>query len=347
MKRLASHVIVLGALCIPALPCAADPATPLYTIAKTVALGSPERWDLLVFDGSADRVYIAHGDRVTIVDERSGTVAGNVEGFPGGTHGVAIVTTLGVGYSDDGKAGTTAPFDLKTLKIGRATKAAADADAVVFDPVSGHVFVIDGDPGKMTVINPETNAAVATIDGGGKLEIGAADRAGHLFVNGEANREVLRIDTRTNAVTGKWPIGTCASPHGLAIDSDAHRLFVSCENNLLVVVDADDGKLVAAVPIGGRTDGAAFDPIRKRVFSSNGDGTLTVIAERSPDAYEVLGTIETKLGARTMTIDPRSGRLFLVAADIKVDPSAPPNDFRKRYQIVPGSVELLILDPSS
>lgn len=309
-------------------------------------MGSPERWDLLTFEPSSQRVYVAHGDRVTVVDVERGAVVGNVERFPGGTHGVAVLPEVGRGYSDDGQAGTAASFDLKSLKILKQAKAEDDADAIVADPASGHVFVINGDPGKVTVIDPKTDSPIATIDGGGKLEIGVADGSGQLFVNGEAKREIVRIDTKSNKVTGHWTISNCTSPHGLAIDAQSRRLFASCENNLLVVVNADNGQLVSSLPIGTRTDGAAFDPIRKRVFSSNGDGTLTVISEKSPDSYEVLANIKTALGARTMTIDPQTGRLFLVAADIVVNELAAPTDFRNRFQVTPGSTKLLVLDPT-
>ena len=319
---------------------------PLYTITRTVAIGAPDRWDLLTFDAASHRVYIAHGDRVTVVDGRSGELIGNVEGYAGGTHGVAIVPGSGHGYTDDGRAGTAGSFDLRTLKALNTIKADEDADAIVFDRASRHVFVIDGDPGKITVVEPRTDTVIATIDGGGKLEIGASDGRGKIYVNGEANREILRLDTRTNAIDARWPIPSCTSPHGLAIDTKAHRLFASCENNVMVVIDADSGRQIAELPIGSRTDGAAFDPGRKRAFSSNGDGTLTVIGEKTPDSFVSLGSVPTMRGARTMTLDPGSGRLYLIAADLSVNESVDPADARHRYSVVPGSAKLLFLDPA-
>ena len=319
---------------------------PIYTISKSVPLGAPDRWDLLSFDEASHRVYVAHGDKVTVIDGESGALVGQVEGFSGGTHGVALVPQMGRGYSDDGHAGTATSFDLKTLKLGKPIKADDDADAIVFDPASGHVFVIDGDPGKVTVIDPKTDTGLTTIDGGGKLEIAVADGSGMLFVNGEAKQEIVRIDTRTNKVTAHWPIPQCTSPHGLAIDPRSRRLFTSCENNVLLALDADNGKVVASLPIGARTDGAAFDPVRKRIFSSNGDGTLTVIAEKSADSFEVLANVQTKRGARTMTLDPKSGRLYLVAGETQINEAAAPTDFRHRFTVVPGTAKLLFLDPT-
>jgi DNA-binding beta-propeller fold protein YncE len=318
-------------------------SAPLYTVTKTVALGAPDRWDFVVFDPASHKVFVAHGDRVTVVDGRTGAILGNVEGLQGGAHGIAIVPGTGRGYTDDGRAGMAASFDLDKLNLINTIKADADADAVVFDPTSGHVFVVDGDPGKLTVIDPKSDSAVATIDAGGKLETAVAGDNGKLYVNGEEKREIIRVDTATNQVDGHWPIPNCNSPHGLAIDPEAHRLFSSCENNVLVVVDADAGTTVATLPIGARSDAAAFDPKRKLIFSSNGDGTLSVIAERDTNTFVSVASVATKAGARTMAVDPVSGRLYVVAADTTVNPSA---DLRHRYVVTPGSAKLLFLDPA-
>lgn len=338
----------LGVLLSCAVTCTVAVADdkPLYTITKTVAIGAPDRWDLLTFDADSRRVYIAHGDRVTVLDGESGTLIGNIEGYAGGTHGVAIVPGSGRGYTDEGRAGTADSFDTKTLKALKSIKADEDADAIAFDPASGHLFVVDSDPGKITVIDTRTDTVVATLDGGGKLEIGAADGSGKVYINGEEKREILRVDTATNTIDARWPIPSCASPHGLAIDAKSRRVFSSCENNVMVVIDADSGKQIAELPIGSRTDGAAFDPGTKRAFSSNGDGTLTVIGEESPSSFVSLGSVPTMRGARTMTLDPRTGRLYLVAADFTINESADPGDFRHRYSVVPGSAKLLFLDPA-
>jgi YVTN family beta-propeller protein len=321
-------------------------AQPLYTLVRVVPIGAPDHWDLLTVDAATHRVYIAHGDRVTVVDGQDGTLIGNVEGYAGGTHGVVVVPGSGHGYTDDGSAGLAGSFDLKTLKPLKTVKAEDDADAMIFDPASGHVFVVDSGPGKITVIDPATDTALATIDVGGKLEIGAADGAGKIYVNGEARREIVRVDTRTNQIDARWPIPSCTSPHGLAIDARLHRVFASCANNVMVAVDADTGMQIASLPIGARTDGAAFDPVTRRAFSSNGDGTLTVIGEQGPESLAVLDNVPTMLGARTMTVDPGTGRLYLVAAEMKVNESADPKDYRHRYTVTPGSAKLLFLDPA-
>jgi DNA-binding beta-propeller fold protein YncE len=321
-------------------------SAPLYTVTKTVALGAPDRWDFVVFDPASHKVFVAHGDRVTVVDGRTGAILGNVEGLQGGAHGIAIVPGTGRGYTDDGRAGTAASFDLDKLNLINTIKADADADAIVFDPTSGHVFVVDGDPGKLTVIDPKSDSAVATIDAGGKLETAVAGDNGKLYVNGEEKREIIRVDTATNQVDGHWPIPNCTSPHGLALDPEAHRLFSSCTNNVLVIVDADTGTTIATLPIGARSDAAAFDPKRKLIFSSNGDGSLSVIAEKDANTFVTVASVATLRSARTMAVDPVSGRLYVVAADTTVNPSADPSDLRHRYVVTPGSAKLLFLDPA-
>jgi YVTN family beta-propeller protein len=336
-------LIAAAAALLPLVALGVAPSSPTYRITQKVALGAPDRWDYVVFDPVSSRVFVAHGDHVTVVDGVSGSVVGQVEGFPGGTHGTAIVAALGKGFTDDGEAGEAGAFDLKTLKVTTRIRTAEDADGLAFDPASGHVFVINGDTGTVTVIDPKTDSAIATVNGGGKLEAGIASTDGKIYVNGAEKREILRIDTRGNRIDARWPIQACQSPHGIAIDPLARRLFSSCVNKLLVVVNLDTGGTVATVPIGAGTDAAVFDPKRKLVLSSNGrDGTLTVIREKTPDSYEVVATIETAVSARTMDIDPSSGRVYLAAADRDERVAAG----HGKAAIVAGSLKLLFLDPA-
>ncbi|HXS29055.1 MAG TPA: YncE family protein [Steroidobacteraceae bacterium] len=323
-----------------------------YKITKSVSLGAPDRWDYVVFDAPSHRVFVAHGDRVTVVDAQSGQIVGQVETLPGGTHGIAISHAAGLGYTDDGRAGQAAAFDLRSLKIVKHLQAKPDADAVTIDPTSGHVFVVDGDPGDLTVIDPSTDSVIATVSAGSKLEYAVAGVGGKVYVNGEEKQEIFRIDTATNQVDATWPIPQCESPHGLAIDTATHRLFSSCENRRLVVVNADTGAVVATVPIGRGTDAAAFDSRRKLIFSSNGaDGTISIIREVSADKFVPAGTVKTAVSGRTMGVDPESGRLFVAAAD--EDPAAMAA-FRAalaahkrptRMPFAAGSLKLLFLDP--
>jgi DNA-binding beta-propeller fold protein YncE len=319
-------------------------AEPQYHVVRTVALGAPDRWDYVVFDSSTARVYVAHGDEVTVVDAESGEIVGHVKGFPGGTHGVAVVKGSNRGYTDDGEAGKAISFDLKTLAVQKHIQAAEDADAVTFDPVSNHVFTINGDGGTITVIDPKTDAPVTTIDVGGKLEYAVPGENGKLFVNGAGKREVVSIDTATNKVVARWPIAECESPHGLGMDASSHRLFVSCLNQLLMVVDSQSGKLVAKVPIGKGSDAVMFDPKRHLIFSSNGkDGTISVIEAKDAQTYVPVGNIKTSISGRTMGINQVTGRLYLAAADIPAN--GVPDKKSGRIPTVPGTLKLLFLDP--
>jgi YVTN family beta-propeller protein len=325
---------------------AAAAQTPSYTLTRSVALGAPERWDYVVFDPPTGRVYVAHGDRLSVVDGKSGALIGEVTGIPGGTHGIGL--SGGKGYTDDGQAGVAVVFDPKTLKVLKTIPAAPDADGIAVDPLTGHVFVVNGNSKTLTVIDPKTDQAVATVEGGGGLEYAVAGPGGKLYVNGAENKEILRVDTRTNQVDARWPVPDCTSPHGLAIDPALHRLFTTCVNQVLTVLDTDTGAVVATLPIGAGTDGAAFDPARKRVFSSNNDGTVTVIAENGPNNFTVAGAVTTQVTGKNMGIDPATGRLYVVVADI--DPAAPvpvgPNGRPGRPKPLPGTLKLLFLDPA-
>jgi YVTN family beta-propeller protein len=347
MKRPAT-LFFAAMLALPAsyLPATAASAAQqaAYRITKVVPLGAPDRWDYLTFDPESQRVYVAHGDRVTVVDGGSGTIVGAVQGMPGGTHGIAISHATGKGYTDDGKAGMAVAFDLKTLKVVKRIKAESDADGVVFDPPSGHVFVIDGDSGKLTVIDPKTDALVATVEAGGGLEFGVTGENGKFYVDGAEKHEIVRVDTATNLADAHWAMPTCVKPHGLAIDRPHHRLFASCSNKIMVVMNADNGAVIASLPIGDGSDFASFDSERNVAYSSNRDGTLSVVAEKSPDEFVSLAPIPTQIGARTMAIDAKTGRIYLAAAEMTVNQSAAPNDSRHRFSIKPGSVRLLFLD---
>jgi DNA-binding beta-propeller fold protein YncE len=325
-------------------------ASPSYHVSQTVQLGAPDRWDYIVYDAPSHRVYVSHGNRISVVDGQSGRLIGQVEGMPGGTHGIAISHAAGLGYTDDGRAGQAVAFSLRTLKVVRRLPAQDDADAVTIDPTSGHVFVVDGDPGTLTVIDPASDSVVGTVHLGSKLEYAVAGGNGKVYVNGVQKRVIYRVDTATNQVDATWPIPQCAAPHGLAIDTATHRLFSSCENQQLMVVDADNGAVVTSVPIGRGTDAAAFDATHRLVFSSNGvDGTVSVIREIDADHYQPAGTVTTLLSGRTMSVDPQSGRLYVGGADTTAAAMAAFQAARAAGRRAPapfqqGSFKLLFLD---
>lgn len=332
--------ILVLMMCAAALPALAAG----YQLGKTVPIGGPDRWDYVVLDPTGARAYVAHGDQVTAVDTAAGKVVGTLP-VGGVTHGVLVLPGLDKGYADDGKAGTVVVFDPKTLKITKTIKAEPDADGITYDPKTGHVLVITGDSGKVVVIDPKTDTVVSEIDGGGPLEFGVSDEKGSFFVDGEDKNEIVRMDLVANKATAHWPLTGCKTPHGLAIDRAHRRLFASCGNGIMDVVNADTGAVVASLPIGMGTDFDGFDTTRQLAMSSNRDGTLSLIAEHGPDKYEVLAPVKTKIGARTMALDPKTGRVYLVASDVTEDASVPATA-RNHYKTVPGSAYVLYVDPA-
>ncbi|MGH8316628.1 MAG: YncE family protein [Steroidobacteraceae bacterium] len=324
-----------------------------YHLVRSVPLGAPNGWDYVVRDPATHRVFVAHGNRLTVVDGRSGRVVGQVGPITGGPHGTAFDDAAHVGITDDGRRGQAVLFNPRTLKVIARLKVQRGADAVTFDPVSGHAFVIDGDTGEIAVVDPAHRRVVTFIHIGGDLEYAVPGDNGELYVNGVTQHEIFRINTATNRVDATWPMPQCRSPHGLAIDTSTHRLFSSCENQTLVVVNSEDGAVVASVPIGNGTDADRFDPKSGLIFSSNGrDGTLSVIREVNANSFVPVATVKTALGARTMEVDPGSGRVYLVTAHTTREALA---RFMAQWQkthhrprtspFAPGSMQLLIFAP--
>lgn len=320
-------------------------SAPSYTLAKTVALGAPDGWDYVVFDPASHMVFVGHSTEVTVVDGQSGTIVGHLQGLHG-AHGTAVVPALKMAFADSGRnpASVTAYNLQKFETIPGVIPTPEDTDAMLYDPASGHVFTMNGDSGNTSVIDPQKRSLVTNIALDGKPEYGGADGRGHVYINLADKGQLAVVDSITNTVIAHWVLPNCVSPHGLAVDAVGRRVFSSCANGKLIVTNADTGATVASLPIGLGTDAAAFDPARHLVFSSNGSGTLSVIAQESPDRYATPIEIATTRGARTMAVDPKTGRLFLVAADYTEDPSIPVSD-RRHFKVVPGTARLMFYDP--
>ena len=337
--RLAA-IVGLAVLALGASSACGQPAAPGYRLVKAIPLGAPDRWDYVVFDPSGHRVYVAHSDRLTVIDPAGGKVVGQVQPVAGGTHGTGISASTGQGFTDDGRAGVAVAFDLKTLVIKTIIPAAPDADGIVADRATGRIFVVDGDSAKVSIIDPRTDKAAGSIDGGGKLEAAVSDDHGRLYVNGEEKKEIVVMDTRSAKVLAHWAMPMCESPHGIAVDVAGRRLFSTCANSLMVVLNTETGAVVTTVPIGRGSDSAGWDPVRKRAFSSNGEGTISVIQQKTPDSYVALSPIATVRSARTMAVDPVSGRLFVAGGDL--DPNSPAGT---RPRLLPGSLRLMVFEP--
>jgi DNA-binding beta-propeller fold protein YncE len=285
-----------------------------YHVIRKIAVGGEGGWDYITFDPAAPRLFVAHATRVDVVDPESGKVIGEIADTPG-VHGIALVPEAGKGFISNGKADNVTVFDLKTLgKVGRVATG-KKPDAIVYDEAARLVLVSDGDSDDLTVIDPFQTRQVGKIALGGAPEFIAGDGKGTVWVNLEDKNETLMIDPAGLAVKKRFPLAGCEGPSSLAMDRATRRLFIGCANKVLTVLDADAGKVVAQLPIGEHVDATVFDPERRLVFSSNGDGTITVVREEAGDKFRVVETIATARGAKTMAIDLKGRRLFLPTAE--------------------------------
>ena len=315
---------------------AAAPASG-YHLAKTLPIGGDTGWDYSTVDAKNRRVYVSHGTHVVVLDADSFEKVGDITGMQG-IHGIAIADDLGRGFISDGRANNVVVFDLKTLKTVGTVPAGTNPDAIIYDAATKHVFAFNGRSKDATVINAADNSVAGTIALGAKPEFGAADGRGSVYVNGEDTSEIIHLDSKGLTVLHRWSIKPCEEPSGLAMDTKTRRLFAGCGNKMVAVVDADSGKVIAQPPIGEGVDANAFDPGTRDVFSSNGEGTLTVIHEDSPNKYTVVENVPTKRSARTMALDTKTHNIFLAAADF--DPPAPGE---RRGKLKPDSFVVLVV----
>ena len=291
---------------------AAPPKAPGYHIVNSFAVGGDGSWDYLAFDSQGHRVFIARQNRVMVVDPATGKLLGEVPGI-NGAHGVAFSYANGRGFATSGRDSSVVMFDLTTLQVLGRIPAAVDADAIFFDPASKRIYTMNGDANSASVIDPVSGKNVGTIPLGGKPEFGISAGNGKLYANITDKSEVVEIDAMGMKVTRRWSIAPCGSSTGLAIDVAHNRLFSACRSKHLGVSDIAAGKLVTTLPIGSGVDAAAFDPATQLIFASNGDGTLSVVHEDTPDTYTVVETVPTGPRAKTMTLDPASHRVYLGA----------------------------------
>jgi len=337
-----TKLLVAGALALGAA--AAPVQAQSYHVVKTLTLGGDGGWDYLALDTAGHRLFIARQDRVMVVDPAAGTVLGVIPGL-NRAHGVAFDYASGHGFATSGADSTVTMFDLKTLRVLGRTVAAIDDDGILYDPATRRIFTMNGDAGSATAIDPVTGRRIGAVDLGGKPEFGVSAGDGKLYVNLEDKSEVVEVDAQALKVTRHWSIAPCQSPSGLAIDRASHRLFSGCHNGLMGVSDAVAGKLVTTVPIGRGVDACRFDAGDHLAFASNGDGTLTVIREETPDTYSVVSNATTKQGARTMELDEATHRLYTVTADFGPAPAPTPEHPRQRPPVLPNTFALLVLEP--
>jgi YVTN family beta-propeller protein len=258
-------------------------------------------------------------------------------------HGIAVANDLNRGYISDGDDDVVLIFDLKSNAVLQKVPAGKNPDGILYDPYSRRVFAFNGRSNDVTAIDAASGKVAGTIALDGKPEFPVSDGKGNVYANIEDKSEIVQLDPQTLKVKKTWPLSSCEEPSGLAIDLEARRLFPVCSNNKMAVVNADSGQVIATVAIGDGPDAAAYDPGSKLVFSSNGSGTLTVVGQSSPDKYSVLENVPTERSARTMTLDTRTHKIYLSAAQLGATPEATADNPHPRPKIVPDSFHILVV----
>jgi DNA-binding beta-propeller fold protein YncE len=291
-----------------------------YKVTRQIKLGGEGGWDYLTFDALARRLYIARATRVMVVDVDSGKLAGEIPGTSG-VHGIALVPKLNRGVSSNGRDDSATVFDLKTLRTIATVKTGGKPDAILFDKPSGHVLTFNGRTNNVTIIDPEKAVAIGTIALPGRPETGVSDGEGKVFVNLEDKNMIAVIDLKAQKVLTTWLLEGCEEPTGLSMDPKDRRLFSGCHNGVLVVVDADSGKNIQKLPIGKSVDATGFDPEAQLIFTSNGEGTISIIKQESPASYRKLPDVVTRPGAKTLALDVRRHVVYTVA-NLTTSPSS-------------------------
>ena len=341
MNRFWSGVAVIFLFAfLTQLALAADPS--LHVI-KTFKLGGDGGWDYLEVDSDAHHLFISRATHVMVVDTDSGKQVGDIPDTPG-VHGIALAPEFGRGFISNGKEGSVTIFDLKTLKtISKVQNVGNGPDAILYDAASKRVFTFNGHGHDSTAIEAATGKIVGNIPLDGKPEFAVSTGAGEIFVNIEDKSELTAIDPQALKIKSSWPLAPCESPSGLAMDVKNRRLYSGCDNKLMAVTNADNGKVITTLPIGDGVDAGRFDPDKKLAYASCGEGVLTVVHEDSPDKFSVVQSVPTAKSARTMALDYKTHMVYLVAAKFGPRPAATAQEPHPRPPLLPDSFEVLVV----
>lgn len=311
----------------------------LKKVPLSAALDRGEYFDYLFADSDARRVYISHGTEVKVVDADTGNVVGAITGLRK-CHGIAVPPGSGKGFITDGEAGKVFTFDTKTLKITSEIKTADDSDSIIYDPASKHIFAFNGDSHSASVIDPVSASLVKTIEMGGGPEFAVADGQGMVFNNIEDRDELVAIDSRTLTIKSRWPVAPAGGPTALAIDREHRRLFSAGRKpQMVVMMDADSGKVLQSLPISAGADAAVFEDATRLLFVSTREGMVHIFHEDSPTQLSEAQTLRTEYGAKTMALDTKTHDLYLSTADFT---EAASGQSKSRREPKPGTFHLLI-----
>lgn len=304
--------------------------------------GNQTYWDYLLADAPNHHLYVTRGDEVLILDLDSAKQVAKIANLKR-VHGIALAKEINKGFISDGGDNAIVVFDLRSNAVTQKVKVGDAPDAVLYEATKKRVYAFNAHSHNASVIDAETEKIIATVPLNGIPEFAVTDGNGTVYVNIENKDSLVRLDVEGTKVQNEWALTPCKGPSGLAMDVKGRRLFSVCDNNLMIVTDADTGKHVARIPVGFEPDAAIYDMERKLVFVSNCDGTLTVVRQESPDEYTVVQTVKTEREARTMAFDPVSKKLYLPFEQIKPGTKAP--DPGNLPEFTPGTFHLIVVAP--
>lgn len=322
----------------------AGAASQQYVKSGEIAIGGEGGWDILTIDSAAHRLYLSHSTKVEVIDLEKNAVVAAITDTPG-VHAFVPVPEVGRGFSTNGKEAKATVFDLKTLKAVSKVDTGEGPDDAVYDASHGELYVFNHRGGSATVIDVKTLKVVTTIPLGGSPEFAAVDApAGRIYCNIEDKNEVVAIDTAKHEVIAHWPLAPGEGPSGIALDAVHHRVFSTCDNQLMTMLDTESGKVVATVPIDHGPDGCAFDEKAQLVFASCGEGVTTIAREEAPDKLTAVQSLRTEKGARTIALDPTTQKIYLPTARYEPAPTPAAGAPRQRPKVVPNTFKLMMYE---
>lgn len=332
--------IALSALIFTALAFTSVKAQKDFHILKTFHIQSGGGWDYIAVGPGNNRLYVSHGTQVNILNQATGDSIGIIENTTG-VHGIAFDKSQNKGFTSNGRLNNVTVFDLTTNAVITQIATGIGPDAIMYEPFTKKIITCNGRSNNLSIIDPVSNKLLDSIAVGGKPETAVSNGEGKLYVNIEDKNEIVVVDLKTLKVEAHWSIAPGEEPTGLVLDKKTNRLFAGCGGNkFLMVLNASTGVIVDSLPIGGGCDGAGFDAATKNIFTSNGDGTLSVYHEKSADAFELLTNVATKRGARTIAVDEQSHLIYLPTADFEpADPNVP----KSRPKMIPGTFQVLVI----
>jgi YVTN family beta-propeller protein len=333
-------------VCVFAVTCAVAAAEPAYKFLREIPIGGEGGWDILTIDPAARRLYLSHSTKIEVVDIDSSKVIGTIEDTPG-VHAFLAIPEVKRGVSSNGKENKSSVVDLQTLKTTAKLETGDGPDAITYDARHTEVYVFNHHGNSVTVIDAKAPKVITTIQLVGSPEFAVFDPlTDNIYCNIEDKSEVTAIDGAKHQAIAHWPLAPGAEPSGIALDSAHQRLFATCNNKTLVMLDTKTGKVLATLPIGDHVDGCAFDETSQLVFASCGDGTTTIAKESGTDRLTLVQTLKTERGARTIALDSKTHRIFLPTAQFQPAPTPSPGASPARPTITPNTLKLLVYGPS-